>query len=284
VASGAKTDRAQLRKAFAALDAGDVLMVTRLDRLARSTRDLLNTLAAITDHRAGFRSLGDAWADITTAHGRLMLTVLGGLAEFERDLIHRLPTLAAATTSAAPRFHDSCLYAVDVGRWAAEVSPEKRSYQGQKTECAWCYHSRPDPLDTPRTGGRTGDCAAVGAARPFIAALSDGEAPRWRPGWERAAHACRASRYCYGKGFPYTISSIRGVPTSAAVMSILTYLPPTPNALNGERGGVVRDAEIDPSGVARDIVDAIGHRLAEFGDGDPVFCSRMVGIAKQFGQ
>ena len=58
-----------------------------LDRLARSTRDLLNTLAAITDRKAGFRSLGDAWADTTTAHGRLMLTVLGGLAEFERDLI-----------------------------------------------------------------------------------------------------------------------------------------------------------------------------------------------------
>ena len=87
VASGAKTDRAQLRKAIAALQTGDVLMVTRLDRLARSTRDLLNTLAAITGSKAGFRSLGDAWADTTTAHGRLMLTVLGGLAEFERDLI-----------------------------------------------------------------------------------------------------------------------------------------------------------------------------------------------------
>src|SRR6478752_1897047 len=87
VASGAKTDRAQLRKAIAALEAGDVLMVTRLDRLARSTRDLLNTLAAITGKKAGFRSLGDAWADTTTAHGRLMLTVLGGLAEFERELI-----------------------------------------------------------------------------------------------------------------------------------------------------------------------------------------------------
>src|SRR3954451_4604017 len=66
---------------------GDVLMVMRLDRLARSTRDLLNTLAAIADRKAGFRSLGDAWADTTTSHGRLMLTVLGGLAEFERDLI-----------------------------------------------------------------------------------------------------------------------------------------------------------------------------------------------------
>jgi DNA invertase Pin-like site-specific DNA recombinase len=85
--SGAKTDRAQLRRAIAELEPGDLLMVTRLDRLARSTRDLLNTLAAISDRKAGFRSLSDAWADTTTSHGRLMLTVLGGLAEFERDLI-----------------------------------------------------------------------------------------------------------------------------------------------------------------------------------------------------
>jgi DNA invertase Pin-like site-specific DNA recombinase len=69
------------------LEAGDVVMVTRLYRLARSTRDLLNTLATITAKKAGFRSLGDAWADTTTSHGRLMLTVLGGLAKFERDLI-----------------------------------------------------------------------------------------------------------------------------------------------------------------------------------------------------
>jgi DNA invertase Pin-like site-specific DNA recombinase len=87
VASGAKTDRAQLRRALAQLDAGDVLMVTRLDRLARSTRDLLNTVATIAGQGAGFRSLGDTWADTTTPHGRLMLTVLGGLAEFERELI-----------------------------------------------------------------------------------------------------------------------------------------------------------------------------------------------------
>ena len=87
VASGAKTDRAQLRKVLDRLETGDVLMVTRLDRLARSTRDLLNTLAEIAGRKAGFRSLGDAWADTTTAHGRLMLTVLGGLAEFERELI-----------------------------------------------------------------------------------------------------------------------------------------------------------------------------------------------------
>ena len=87
VASGAKTDRAQLCRLLDQLTTGDVVTVTRLDRLARSTRDLLNTLAAINAKGASFRSIGDAWADTTTAHGRLMLTVLGGLAEFERELI-----------------------------------------------------------------------------------------------------------------------------------------------------------------------------------------------------
>ena len=56
-------------------------------RLARSTRDLLDTLAAINGKEAGFPSLNDAWGDTITLHGRLMLTVLGGPAEFERDLI-----------------------------------------------------------------------------------------------------------------------------------------------------------------------------------------------------
>jgi DNA invertase Pin-like site-specific DNA recombinase len=85
--SGAKTDRVALAKAIAALTAGEVLIVTKLDRLARSTRDLLNTLAAIGDKGASFKSLGDAWADTTTPAGKLMLTVLGGLAEYERHLI-----------------------------------------------------------------------------------------------------------------------------------------------------------------------------------------------------
>src|SRR5579871_1319082 len=86
-ASGAKTDRAQLRKVISRLRDGDVLVVTRLDRLARSTRDLLNLLDEISKRGAGFKSLADTWADTTTPHGRLMLTVLGGLAEFERELI-----------------------------------------------------------------------------------------------------------------------------------------------------------------------------------------------------
>jgi DNA invertase Pin-like site-specific DNA recombinase len=85
--SGAKTDRPELVKAIGRLEPGDVLVVTRLDRLARSTRDLLNVIAAIAERGAGFKSLKDAWADTTSAHGRLMLTVLGGLGEFERELI-----------------------------------------------------------------------------------------------------------------------------------------------------------------------------------------------------
>jgi DNA invertase Pin-like site-specific DNA recombinase len=85
--SGAHTDRPQLRKAIAALGEGDTLIVTRLDRLARSTRDLLNVLHDVGERGALFKSLADTWADTTTPHGRLMLTILGGLAEFERSLI-----------------------------------------------------------------------------------------------------------------------------------------------------------------------------------------------------
>jgi DNA invertase Pin-like site-specific DNA recombinase len=85
--SGAKTERAELAKLIRRLEPGDILIVTRLDRLARSTRDLLNVLATVGEREAGFRSLKDTWADTTTPHGRLMLTVLGGLAEFERELI-----------------------------------------------------------------------------------------------------------------------------------------------------------------------------------------------------
>jgi DNA invertase Pin-like site-specific DNA recombinase len=76
-----------LVRCIASLEAGNTLLVTKLDRLARSTRDLLNSLAAVTERGAGFRSLGDGWADTSTADGKLMVTVLGGLAEFERHLI-----------------------------------------------------------------------------------------------------------------------------------------------------------------------------------------------------
>jgi DNA invertase Pin-like site-specific DNA recombinase len=85
--SSARSDRKQLIRLMTILAKGDVLVVTRLDRLARSTRDLLNLLGTMAEKGADFKSLRDAWADTTTVHGRLMLTVLGGLAEFERELI-----------------------------------------------------------------------------------------------------------------------------------------------------------------------------------------------------
>jgi DNA invertase Pin-like site-specific DNA recombinase len=85
--SGAVTDRRQLGKAIASLSEGDTLLVCRLDRLARSTRDLLNTLAALSDRGSGFRSLADPMIDTTSPHGKLILAVLGALAEFERSMI-----------------------------------------------------------------------------------------------------------------------------------------------------------------------------------------------------
>jgi DNA invertase Pin-like site-specific DNA recombinase len=85
--SGARTDRPELAKAIAFLQPGDTLTVTRIDRLARSTLDLLTIIDRVAKAGATFKSLADAWCDTTTPHGKLMLTVLGGLAEFERSLI-----------------------------------------------------------------------------------------------------------------------------------------------------------------------------------------------------
>lgn len=84
---GARADRPQLLRLLAAVGRGDVVIVTRLDRLARSLRDLLNILDTLFSRGTAFRSLGDQWADTTTPRGRLMPAVLGGLAEFERELI-----------------------------------------------------------------------------------------------------------------------------------------------------------------------------------------------------
>jgi DNA invertase Pin-like site-specific DNA recombinase len=85
--SGARAERKELARALKRLAVGDVLIVTRLDRLARSTRDLLNIIDAVAKAGATFKSIHDIWADTTTPHGKLMLTILGGLAEFERSLI-----------------------------------------------------------------------------------------------------------------------------------------------------------------------------------------------------
>ncbi len=86
-AGAAKSRRAELTKALRKLDPADVLVVPSLDGLARSTCDLLNILNALAGKSIGFKSIGDVWADTTAGDGRLMLTVLAGLVEFERELI-----------------------------------------------------------------------------------------------------------------------------------------------------------------------------------------------------
>lgn len=82
-----RVDRAELQKMLNALKPGDLVVVAKLDRLARSTLDLLRIIDQIGKAGAEFKSLGDSWADTTTAHGRLMMTILAGIAEFERELI-----------------------------------------------------------------------------------------------------------------------------------------------------------------------------------------------------
>src|SRR5260370_1193280 len=85
--TGARADRRELLKMLHALAPGDVVTVTRIDRLARSTFDLFAIVKQIVDAKAQFRSLAEPWADTDTSTGRLMIAVLGGLADVERDLI-----------------------------------------------------------------------------------------------------------------------------------------------------------------------------------------------------
>ena len=85
--TGAHAKRPELARMLDHLRAGDVVTVTRLDRLARSTRDLLDIAEQLQAQGAGLRSLAEPWADTTTPAGRMVLTVFAGIAEFERSLI-----------------------------------------------------------------------------------------------------------------------------------------------------------------------------------------------------
>ena len=85
--SGANRARPQLKAMLDALQSGDVVMVTRLDRFARSTIDMLTLAETITGKGAAFKSLAEPWADTTTPAGKMIVTVLAGIAEFERSLI-----------------------------------------------------------------------------------------------------------------------------------------------------------------------------------------------------
>jgi DNA invertase Pin-like site-specific DNA recombinase len=85
--SGVRVDRPNLAKLMASLQAGDVVVVTKLDRLGRSTRELLGLIERIGKVGASFRSLGDPLWDTGSSQGRLLSTMLAAIAEFERELI-----------------------------------------------------------------------------------------------------------------------------------------------------------------------------------------------------
>ncbi len=98
--SGAKRDRPELARMLDHLRAGDVVTITRLDRLARSTRDLLDIAERLDDAEAGLRSLAEPWADTTSPAGRMVLTVFAGIAEFERSLIQERTSSGRAAAKA----------------------------------------------------------------------------------------------------------------------------------------------------------------------------------------
>ena len=104
--SGATRDRPALTRMLDQLREGDVVVVARLDRLARSTRDLLEIAEILKEGGTGLRSLGEPWADTTSPAGKMVLTVFAGMAEFERALIHQRTSSGrvAATKTRGVRF------------------------------------------------------------------------------------------------------------------------------------------------------------------------------------
>ena len=107
--SGVRADRPQLAKLMAKLTPGDIVVVTKLDRLGRSTRELLDLIERISKAGAAFRSLGDPLWDTSSSQGRLLSTLLAAIADFERDLIRertgegRKRAMAAGTKFGRPR-------------------------------------------------------------------------------------------------------------------------------------------------------------------------------------
>ena len=112
--SGARRDRPQLARLLDQVREQDVVVIYRLDRLARSTRDLLEIAEQLREAGAGLRSLGEPWADTTSPAGRMVLTIFAGIAEFERALIQErtgagraLPNGAVCASAGPPSWGQS---------------------------------------------------------------------------------------------------------------------------------------------------------------------------------
>ncbi len=98
--SGASRDRPELDRMLDHVRKGDTAVVTRLDRLARSTSDLLRIGEQLDEAGAGLKSLAEPWADTTTPAGRMVLTIFAALADFERSLINERTSSGRAAAKA----------------------------------------------------------------------------------------------------------------------------------------------------------------------------------------
>lgn len=87
VSGASRSGRTELLTLLDFVQPGDQIIVTKLDRLARSTLDMLTIIKDLGDRGIGFRSLAEPWADTTSPAAKLMLTVMAGVAEFERERI-----------------------------------------------------------------------------------------------------------------------------------------------------------------------------------------------------
>jgi DNA invertase Pin-like site-specific DNA recombinase len=125
--SGARDDRRELQRMLKDLAAGDVVIVTRINRLSRSVFDLFTIVKRITDAGGQFRSLAEPFADTTTSTGRLMLAVLGGVADVERDLI-RTRTAEGRSRAKARGQH--------MGRPPALTPPQQKEARQRRAEGA----------------------------------------------------------------------------------------------------------------------------------------------------
>jgi DNA invertase Pin-like site-specific DNA recombinase len=85
--SAKNTDRPEFVCLMKAIKLGDTIVVSRLDRLVRSSRDLANVMHELDENGCRFVSLGESWCDTTTDVGKLVMTIMGGIAEFERKLV-----------------------------------------------------------------------------------------------------------------------------------------------------------------------------------------------------
>src|SRR3974377_2233721 len=143
-ASGKSTSgRPELAKLLRALAPGDVMMVTKIDRVARSALDLLHIVRTeIAGRQCGFVSLGDSWCDTTSEMGRFMLTVMSGIAELERDLIRK------RCQAGIERAKEKGVSLADRAHWALASARKLRN--GMVKERPWLHW-----LPTTKAGGQT---------------------------------------------------------------------------------------------------------------------------------